>query len=152
MRINLLFLAAFIISAVGYSQNTLTGKITSKKDNEPVLGTVYITQLEKGVDTDFDGNYELKNIPNGSFDIIFSALGYNSASKKVNFSNAQVHEQNIQLSESAIEMEAVIVSTPFHRLQRENVIKVEQLSMEKLKDRKSTRLNSSHVRISYAVF
>src|SRR5690554_448199 len=132
MRINLLFLAAFIISAVGYSQNTLTGKITSKKDNEPVLGTVYITQLEKGVDTDFDGNYELKNIPNGSFDIIFSALGYNSASKKVKFSNAQVHEQNIQLSESAIEMEAVIVSTPFHRLQRENVIKVEQLSMEKL--------------------
>src|SRR5690554_6135033 len=82
MRINLLFLAALMISAAGYSQNTLTGTITSKKDNQPVLGTVYITQLEKGVDTDFDGNYELKNIPDGSFDIIFSALGYNSRSEE----------------------------------------------------------------------
>ncbi len=134
MRINLLFLAAFLLTAAGYSQNTLSGKITSKKDNEPVLGTVYITQLEKGVDTDFDGNYELKNIPNGNFDIIFSALGYNSASKKVRFSNSQKQQLDIQLSESAIEMEAVIVSTPFHRLQRENVIKVEQLSIEKLND------------------
>lgn len=132
MKINLLFLAAFIISAAGYAQNILNGKITSKTNNEPVLGTVYITQLEKGIDTDFDGNYELKNIPNGTFDVIFSALGYNTASKKVSFSNSQTQRVDIQLSESAIEMQEVIVSTPFHRLQRENVIRVEQISAEEL--------------------
>ncbi|MGB5271889.1 MAG: TonB-dependent receptor, partial [Eudoraea sp.] len=40
---------------------------------------------------------------------------------------------DIVLSPSAIEMEEVIVSTPFHKLQRENVMKVEQAAVESLR-------------------
>ncbi len=40
---------------------------------------------------------------------------------------------DIVLSPSAIEMEEVILSTPFHKLQRENVMKVEQAKVETLR-------------------
>lgn len=132
MRNILLFLTGLFLVTVSYSQNILSGKITSKTTGDPVLATIYIYQLEKGTDTDFDGNYKLENIPNGSFEIIFSAMGYNTTTKKINFSNSETTQIDVELVESAVEMEEVIISTPFHRLQRENVMKVEQLSMEKI--------------------
>lgn len=132
MRNIFLFLIALFSIAVGYTQNSLNGKITSKKTNEPILATVYIVQLQKGVDSDFDGNYQLENIPNGNFEVIFSAMGFSTYTQKINFLNSEELSLNVELIESAVEMEEVIVSTPFHRLQRENVMKVEQLSMEKM--------------------
>src|SRR5699024_4924579 len=126
---NIFFSLVVIVSITsGYSQNNLTVKITSKNTGEPVLATIYIHQLEKGTDSDFDGNYELKNIPNGNFEVIVSAMGYNSLTQKINFFNSETQQFHFRLSESAVEMEEVIVSTPFHKLQRENVMKVEQLS------------------------
>lgn len=132
MRNIFLFLTALFSVAVGNSQNSLSGNITSKKTNEPILATVYIVQLQKGVESDFDGNYKLDDIPNGNFEVVFSALGFSSFTQKIIFSNSNEQFLNVELDESAVEMEEVIVSTPFHRLQRENVMKVEQLSMERI--------------------
>ena len=42
------------------------------------------------------------------------------------------HRPSIELSPSAIEIEGVIISTPFHKLQSENVMKVEQESIANL--------------------
>src|SRR5690606_14397433 len=108
------------------------GKITSKENNQPVPATVYIPQLEKGTEADFDGNYKLNNIPDGNYNVVFSSLGYATISKKINFSNSQSVTENLQLEESAVEMEEVIVSTPFHKLQSDNVMKVERVSTESL--------------------
>src|SRR5690606_3125495 len=108
------------------------GKITSKENNQPVPATVYIPQLEKGTEADFDGNYKLNNIPDGNYNVVFSSLGYATISKKINFSNSQSVTENLQLEESAVEMEEVIVSTLFHKLQSENVMKVERVSTESL--------------------
>ncbi|MDC8001753.1 TonB-dependent receptor [Aequorivita todarodis] len=122
-----LLVVCFIYTAAS-SQNSLTGTITSKNKNEAVMATVYIPQLEKGTVTDFDGNYTLNTIPNGNYNVIFSSLGYASVSKKINFSNNQTVTENLQMEESAVEMEEVIVSTPFHKLQSNNVMKVERVS------------------------
>lgn len=132
MRILFMFLAILLLNITGNAQNILTGKVTSKKDGQPVLATIYIPHLEKGTDADFDGNYELVNIPNGTYEIVCSALGYSTFSKKINFTENESIAFNFELMESAVEMDEVIVSTPFHKLQRENVMKVERLSTEKL--------------------
>ena len=132
MRIIFGLLAVFAINLVGNAQNTLTGKVTSEKANESILATVYMPKLEKGTSTDFDGNYELINIPDGNYDVVFSALGFGTVSRKINFKNGQSYSEDIQLAESAVEMEEVIVSTPFHKLQRENVMKVERISTAEL--------------------
>ncbi|MCZ4319573.1 TonB-dependent receptor [Aequorivita viscosa] len=132
MKNSLCLLAVFIVSMSASSQNSLTGTITSKNTNQSVSATIYLPQLEKGTVADFDGKYNIQNIPDGSYNVVFSSLGFATVSKKLYFSNNASVTQNIQLQESAVEMEAVIISTPFHQLQSDNVMKVERVSTEEL--------------------
>lgn len=129
-NIFILLMLSFI-GLTSSAQNTLKGILTSTLD-EPIPGTVYIPQLEKGSATDFNGNYTINDIPSGNYTVIFSALGYGTISKRINFAEGQTLTENIQLSESAVEIEEVIVSTPFHKLQSENVMKVERISTSEL--------------------
>src|SRR5690606_29440687 len=126
-----ILLALFCTGLTARSQNTLEGSLTTTQGT-PVLGTVYIPQIEKGTTADFDGYYILNNIPNGSYTVIFSSLGYGTVSKKINFAENQTFIENVQLTESAVEIEEVIISTLFHKLQSENVMKVERVSTSEL--------------------
>lgn len=128
MKNILCFLAATMIYTAASSQNSLTGTIKTKNTNEPIAATVYFPQLEKGTVADFDGHYTVSNIPDGNYNVVFSSLGFASISKKVHFSGGKSLTQNMVMEESAVEMEAVIISTPFHKLQSENVMKVERVS------------------------
>ncbi|TDS20816.1 iron complex outermembrane receptor protein [Maribacter caenipelagi] len=116
-----------------YAQNTLQGTINSQDDQKPLEQVaIYFPQLEKGTVTNADGYYEINNLPLGKFKIVISYIGFQTYSQTV-----EINENNTQLSlnlaPSAIEMEEVIVSTPFHKLQRENVMKVERTSIKDLK-------------------
>ena len=116
-----------------YSQNNLNGVITDKTTNEAIIfANVYFPQLEKGTTTDENGSFSLTNIPTGTYKIVVSIIGYETLSQNITFPYTDI--LNVQLNPSAIEMEEVIVSTPFHKLQSENVMKVEQ---EKISDLKS---------------
>lgn len=132
MRNILCLFAVLIIYTTTSAQNSLKGIIVSQKTNEPVLATIYIPQLEKGTNTDFDGEYTLNNIPDGNHTVVFSSLGYSTISTKITFSNSSKIVTNLELEESAVEMEEVIISTPFHKLQSDNVMKVERISTESL--------------------
>ncbi|MGB7784868.1 MAG: TonB-dependent receptor [Salinimicrobium sp.] len=129
----LLFWLFCLTAFFTYGQNTVTGKITDANTGEPLVGaTVYIQQLEKGTITDLDGNFQLDGLQKGHFSFLFSSLGYGSKTLEVEIPSE--NELNIQLSPTAIEMEEVIVSTPFHQLQSENVMKVERLNADELKN------------------
>lgn len=129
---NSILLLVLLIGISTSAQNILEGNITSTNENIPLSATVYIPQLEKGTVSDFDGNYALENIPDGTYSVVYSLLGYATVSKKISFGNNQTITENVILAESAVEMEEVIVSTPFHKLQSENVMKVERVSTSQL--------------------
>lgn len=116
-----------------FSQNTLTGTITNNEGGEPLEQvSIYFPQLEKGTITDINGYYEIANLPKGNFKIILSYLGFKTVSENIEIDSPGT-EYSVSLVPSAIEMEEVIVSTPFHKLQRENVMKVERASVQELK-------------------
>ncbi|MBV1924858.1 MAG: TonB-dependent receptor plug domain-containing protein, partial [Flavobacteriaceae bacterium] len=123
------------------AQNTLKGIITNLSDEKPLSASIYIPLLEKGTIADFDGNYEISNIPNGRYIIVYSLIGHETFSKSILFSENSVVSENITLEQVAIEMEEVIISTPFHKLQRDNVMKVERISAKKLSQFSSTNLS-----------
>ncbi len=128
-----IFIALFLIgiTQITHAQNTLSGKVTDDH-NAPVFGAdVYIEDLQKGTSTDENGFYKLTNIPNGKHTVIFSIIGYETQQKDLSL----YHEDkviNTKLSESVFHMDEVIVSTPFNKLQSENVMKVEHKSMQSL--------------------
>lgn len=115
-----------------YSQNTIQGIVTDAYTNDTLsLVNVYFSDLEKGTSTNDFGIFNIQNISSGKHNIVFSMMGYETQSLQINiFSDSSI---NIKLAPSAIEMESIIISTPFHKLQSDNVMKVEQKSMKNLK-------------------
>lgn len=107
-----------------YAQNTISGVITDNDTQSPLpYVNIYIPELESGTTTNKNGEFTLNNIPNGKYKILYSYIGYETQSDNLTIPFDKVLE--IKLIPSAIEMDALILSTPFHKLQRENVMKVE---------------------------
>ncbi|HXK00060.1 MAG TPA: TonB-dependent receptor [Gelidibacter sp.] len=123
-----------------YSQNSLSGSIIDKNTKEPLsFATIYLPKLEKGAVADMDGHYTLSNIPNGNYNLVVSIVGYETFSQQISFPFTD--NLNIQLAPSAIEIEEIIISTPFHKLQSENVMKVERKTIANLKAKGAATLS-----------
>jgi iron complex outermembrane receptor protein len=115
-----------------YSQNTIQGIVKDATTNETLaFVNIYFSDLEKGTSTDENGNFTLENLTSGNYNILFSMIGYKTQSYKISI--PIVDTINIRLIPSAIEMESIIISTPFHKLQSDNVMKVEQKTIQELK-------------------
>ncbi|MBD0849387.1 TonB-dependent receptor [Maribacter arenosus] len=128
----LLLLVAFSLQW-GYAQNTLSGTITNKEDMVPLdQVSIYLPELEKGTSTNDQGEFEIGDLPKGEYILVISYIGFETFSKSVPI-NKGVNTLNVALTPSVIEMQEVIVSTPFHKLQSENVMKVERANMKGLK-------------------
>lgn len=139
MKFFITTLTALLTTAMVVAQNTLTGTILTEVD-EPLPATVYIPQLEIGTIATIDGTYILNAIPDGTYTVIFSYLGYATISSKLSFSEGVSVEKNIVMIESAVEMEDVIIAAPFHKLQSENVMKIERLAADRLERTGATTL------------
>ena len=127
--ITLLLLLATVMS---YSQNTLEGTVIDNDTNEGLdYVNVYLPNLEKGTITKENGSFKITNLPSGNYKVIFSMIGYGTLSLNVTLPLKE--PLIIDIAVSAIEMEDIIISTPFHKLQSENVMKVEQEKISDLK-------------------
>jgi len=84
-----LFLFLFLlINLIGFSQNSITGTIIDNESKEPIPGaTIIIKELQKGVMSDIDGNYEFKNIDSGSYTLSASFVSYIPQDKNIIVSN-----------------------------------------------------------------
>ncbi len=131
MKLYLNILLLLAITTI-YSQNKITGVIIDGSSQKNLsLVNIYLPSLEKGTTSNEDGVFTLKNLPSGKHNILFSMIGYETQSLAITIP----HNNNltIHLVPSVIEMESIIVSTPFHKLQRDNVMKVEHKTLEHLK-------------------
>ncbi len=125
----------------GRSQNSLEG-IIKDANQDSVLESVdiYFPKLEKGAVSDKSGKFRINGLPTGNYKIVVSYIGYLTYSKTI-FLKVGVNPFDISLFPSAIEMEEVIVSTPFHKLQRENVMKVERADISDLQSKGAVTLS-----------
>ena len=126
-------------SAMLNAQNTVSGKITDSKE-QPIIGvSVYVPELHKGTTTDKNGNYSFSNLPNGTLKMTFIYVGFET---KIITLNLQQKETtlNIALGEALFQMDEVIVSTAFNKLQSQNVMKVEHESIKSLQQKGTATL------------
>ncbi|MFI0430662.1 TonB-dependent receptor domain-containing protein [Mariniflexile sp. HMF6888] len=131
MRI-LLNVLLFLAITNSYAQNSIKGTVTDATTNQGIpYANIYLSELEKGTYTNENGDFLLENLPSGNRKIVVSILGYET--KSINILIPTANSLTISLTPTAIEMQAVIVSTPFHKLQSENVMKVEHQTIANLK-------------------
>ncbi len=119
------------LSAIAYSQTTLSGNVKDESQL-PVMGVlVSVPEIQKETTTDANGRYEFKNLPKSDLQLIFSRLGYTTQIANVTISENTIFD--IVIEQTSHVMDEVIVSTPFNRLQSENVVKVEHVNIESLR-------------------
>lgn len=124
----------FVLMALPlFSQHSVSGTVIDQNNGEPLIGaTLFLEQSDAGVITDLEGRFLIQDVPAGKIVLRVSSLGY--ATKTVAASVPVEKELKILLAPTAIEMKEVIVSTPFHQLQSDNVMKVERVSMKDLSE------------------
>jgi iron complex outermembrane receptor protein len=146
MKHILTFLLLVAINII-YSQNTIKGTVKDSQTSEVIsFANIYIPQLEKGTVSDENGNFIISQVPSGSYKIVFSIIGYEAVSQTIN--TPLKNSLDIALTPSVIEMKEVIISTPFHKLQSENVMKVEQQKISDLKSNGAATLSEGITNIA----
>jgi iron complex outermembrane receptor protein len=121
------------------AQNTVSGTVTDLQ-NQPVPGvSVYAPELHKGTTTDENGKYTLHNLPNGGLRIAFTFVGFTTQNKNIE-KLLKENTLDILLSQAAFEMDEVIVSTAFSKLQSQNVMKVEHETIKTLQQKGTSTL------------
>lgn len=146
MRIIINGLLLLVITTI-YSQNTIKGIVKESDSETPVtFANIYLPELEKGTITNEKGEFVIDDSPSGNYKIVISIIGYKTFSTTISIPLTQ--ELNIILTRSAIEMEEIIISTPFHKLQSENVMKVEQMKVSEMKASGATTLSEGITNIA----
>ncbi|WP_138432376.1 TonB-dependent receptor [Winogradskyella algicola] len=109
----LLLLLTLIGSLFASAQNTgkIEGKITLG-DGMPLSGaTVYIEALDKGAVTDFDGNFTINDVAEGTHSVSISYVGFETVTQDISVTAGQTTMLNTILKESDSLLNEVIITS-----------------------------------------
>jgi len=106
----ILLTSFLLLSTVSYGQ-TISGKITTKNGDDIPYANVYLKKTKTGTSTDESGFYELVNIPESSYTLIISSIGFKTKSIKINIISDKKITRNITLLEDSSLDEIVISGT-----------------------------------------
>ncbi len=88
---------------------TLSGNISNLSDHTPVVSAVvYFPDLKSGASTDLDGNYKITNLPQGTFLVQVSLIGFATITQKITITENTI--KNFQMEPSVTEMVGVVVT------------------------------------------
>lgn len=141
MRNTYLFIILFLfLPYAGIAQNQ-TGEIkgTVLSNGVPVISSnIGIRELQKGASADTEGFYYIKNIPAGTYTLEVSSVGFKKYSKRIEVQAGETLELNIELEESTLELDQVVVTGTMRKTYvkdspvKVNVVKSEQLQQGKI--------------------
>ena len=105
---------------------TLRGNVADEKTGETIIGaSVILDGTTIGTMTDFDGNFEIQNIPAGKYTVKCSFISYQSQAKEIEFGNGATETINFKLGEAVVEVGEVKVVAKVNR-ESENLLLLEQ--------------------------
>ncbi len=105
---SLLFLMLFSVSAI-FAQSTISGTVKDQS-GMPLGGVnVILRGTTKGSVSDFDGNYSINNVENGTYALNATFLGYKAFSKSITVQGKDV-TINFTMAEDAATLDEVVVT------------------------------------------
>jgi Ca-activated chloride channel family protein len=93
---------------------TIQGIVVNAKDNKSVpFANILLLQSNtqiQGTASDFEGKYEFKNLPPGTYKVQVTALGFQKRShKNINVTAAKTNVINFKLSLNSLELEEIVL-------------------------------------------
>lgn len=106
---------------------TLSGTISSE-GTLLEFASVGLRNTAIGASTDLNGNYSIRNIPYGKYQVLVSIIGFQPVSKKIEVNSASTR-LDFKLKESATALEEVVVSGTMQEISKlESAVPVEVYS------------------------
>jgi len=89
----------------------VTGRVVDTKTGEPLIGAnVVVEGTSMGSATDLSGNYQIKNIPTGSYTLVATYIGYQTKKiTNVKISTGKTERLDIVMSSGSLQMNEVVV-------------------------------------------
>lgn len=125
MKIHYIFsiLIAFGTFNFVFGQNASIKGTVKDQNGEPIIGaTVYIIEHKMGTYTNDQGIYSFSKLPEGSVQIRFTYLGYDTVHQTIELKAGKTIVLNVNMKESAMDMETIeIVDEKVNQLEPNKV-------------------------------
>lgn len=98
-------------TAAAQEEGTIAGTVVDSTSSESLPGVnVVIEELGVGAATDAEGQFEITEVPAGSYTLTASFVGYATTSTSVDVQPNEITRVEIQLPPAAVELEDVVVT------------------------------------------
>lgn len=102
-----------IISMLAHAQgdNSIKGFVYEKANGEPVMfANVFLQGTTMGSTTDINGYFSITRIPDGTYTIMVTSIGYDTISESVSLKGGQILNKKYNIEEASIQLAAVSVT------------------------------------------
>ena len=125
-KLYLSFIGLFAGFFIVFSQqnNIFSGTVTDENNEKLIGATVYFEELGIGSDTDVLGNFQVGDIPDGRHTVIVSYVGYQPASKEIDFQKGKNEKEDFCLKEDG----RMLLEVEVFGVRRERPEKIEALT------------------------
>ena len=109
----LLLAVIMITSVLTYAQgdNSIKGFVYEKSNGEPVMfANVFLQGTTHGSTTDINGYFSITRIPDGTYTIMVTSIGYDTISERVSVKGNQILNKKFSIEETSIQLAAVSIS------------------------------------------
>ena len=113
---------------------SLSGRVFDAGGKPVSMATVQLLGTEMAIVADADGNFQIKEIPAGEYEVKVRSAGFQAKTKKLRINAGENTRVNFTLDEDKLKLNDVVVSATRYELDRkESPVVVNVLSPKKLK-------------------
>ncbi len=114
---------------------SLSGTVLNSSTKEPIVSaTIVIQGTTIGAASDIDGNFDIKNVPIGTYNIRVSALGFLPMVKTdIVISVGKPAHVHFEIMESSVELEGITITTEYFQKSPDAPISVQTLGAEEIR-------------------
>ncbi|MGE5400458.1 MAG: carboxypeptidase regulatory-like domain-containing protein, partial [Ignavibacteriales bacterium] len=105
-----LILTAFLATDLAQTTGTIRGTVT-QSDGTPVsYATVALVNTPMGAASDAQGRYTIANVPEGTYQLRASAIGYKAVTTSVTVTGGRTASHNFTLSADVLNLQEIVVT------------------------------------------
>lgn len=101
----------FANTALAQNEGSLTGSITDDETDEPLVGvSLFIDELGLGTSSDTEGEFEIQNIPEGTYELSLDYIGYESATHQITIESGEQTELHFTMTADVLGLDQLLVT------------------------------------------
>ena len=99
------------ILSFAQGDNSVKGFVYEKSNGEPVMfANVFLQGTTMGSTTDINGYFSITRIPDGSYVLMVTSIGYDTIAENISLKGGQILNKKFNIQEASIQLEAVSIT------------------------------------------